>query len=276
MPQTPPVDDIVWAFAQMASAAGRAIMDVYETDFLTVKKSDGSPVTLADDAAEAIILPALEALLPRAQIVAEEQSSRIGAPKHAEALMVLVDPLDGTREFVARNGEFTVNIALVRDRAPIAGCVYAPAIGRMWLGGRGVGAWAGAVAPGAAIVRRDFGAIKVRQPRPEGWVAAASRSHGQKETEAFLAKLGTVERRFVGSSLKLCLVAEGEVDVYPRFGPVMEWDIAAGHAILAAAGGRLETPDGAPVRYGQADRGFEAGPFIAWGAGRLDGVREAP
>jgi 3'(2'), 5'-bisphosphate nucleotidase len=268
MPKNPSTEEIVWAFAQMASMAGRAIMDVYETDFLTTKKSDGSPVTLADESAEAIILPAVKALLPHAQIVAEEQSSREGAPKHADAVLVLIDPLDGTREFVARNGEFTVNIALVQDGAPVAGCVYAPAQARMWVGAQGLGAWAGTVAPGAPVTPAGLDAIRVRQPTKDGWVAVASRSHGHKETEAFLAKLGKVERRSVGSSLKLCLLAQGEVDVYPRFGPVMEWDIAAGHAILAAAGGRVETPKGEPVGYGRADRRFEAGPFIAWGGGR--------
>jgi 3'(2'), 5'-bisphosphate nucleotidase len=268
---------LAWAFAAIASQAGVAIMAVYETAFDGRRKADGSPVTDADEAAEAIIIPAVRALLPNAQIVAEEQCAASGAPRSAHSELVLIDPLDGTKEFLARNGEFTVNIALVRHGAPVLGCIYAPARARLWVGGQGLGAWAGQVSPGAGVQSAAFQPIAVRRAEADRWRVAASRSHAKAATDAFLSRMpGPVERREIGSSLKLCLLAEGEIDLYPRFGPVMEWDIAAGHAILEGAGGRLETPAGEPVLYGRADRGFEMAPFIAWGAARLDGGGEAP
>ena len=168
----------------------------------------------------------------------------------------LVDPLDGTKEFISRNGEFTVNIALVEGGQPVLGVVLAPALGKVWWGAMGHG----------ARMRDEAGERPIAaRPRPaEGVVAVASRSHSDAQTEAFLDAQGVAERISAGSSLKFCLVAEGRADLYPRFGRTMEWDTAAGHAVLAAAGGRVTTRDGAPFLYRKP--GFENPAFIAAGA----------
>jgi 3'(2'), 5'-bisphosphate nucleotidase len=253
------LDDLARAFAELASAAGAVIMDVYATDFAVRRKADASPVSEADEAAEALLVPGVEKLLPGVPILAEEAVSRDGLVEVGSEF-VLIDPLDGTREFISRNGEFTVNVALVRDGAPVAGCVYAPAINRMYVGG--TSAAAGTVAPGAADGAL---ALLTTRPYPEGLVAVASRSHRDEQTDAFLADLGVQETRSAGSSLKFCLVAEGVADVYPRFGPTMEWDTAAGDAVLRAAGGIVVNPDATAFHYGKAETGFRNGSFVAWG-----------
>lgn len=242
-------------FAAIAEAAGASIMAVYGTA-ASEAKADGSPVTEADIAAHRVILEGLARDCPALPVVSEEDAAH-RIPDPAERF-ILVDPLDGTREFISRNGEFTVNIALVEQGRPVAGVVLAPALGRAWLGAVGAGARMRA-GQGAA-----WQPITCRRPAAEGMVAVASRSHRDATTEAFLAGQPIAGLRSVGSSLKFCLVAEGEADVYPRFGTTMEWDTAAGQAVLEAAGGRVLTPEGAPFRYGKAE--WRNGPFIGWGA----------
>lgn len=235
--------------------AGEAVMQVYRSDFAVRGKADASPVTEADDRAEAVLVRAVEALGLGWPVVAEEAASagRLPAP---ETRFWLVDPLDGTKEFVARNGEFTVNLALVRDGEPVLGLLLAPALGRLYGGVAGQGAW---VEHGGA--RRP---IACRRPPAEGLTVLDSRSHrdGARADEALRGR--RVARRFdVGSSLKLGLLAEGEADLYLRLGPTMEWDLAAGDAVLRAAGGGIVTPDGALLGYGKP--GYRNGPFEARG-----------
>lgn len=251
-------DDLARAFAGLASAAGRVVMDVYATDFAVRRKGDWSPVSDADERAEALLVPAVEQLLPGVPVVAEEAVSAGHLPE-VDGDFVLIDPLDGTREFVQRRGDFTVNVALVRDGTPVVGVVYAPAKDRMFVGGRT--AAAGEVAPGAPV--GDLTPIRTRAYPTTGLVAVASRSHLDVETREFLDDVRPVDTRTAGSSLKFCLVAAAEADVYPRFGPTMEWDTAAGQAVLTAAGGTVVHPDGTPFRY--AKPGLRNGPFIAWG-----------
>ncbi len=257
-------DDLARRFADLCSAAGALVMAVYATDFEARAKADSSPVTEADERAEALILSGLAALLPGVTIVAEEAVSAGGLPVVPDEFL-LVDPLDGTREFLGRNGDFTVNIALVQGGTPVCGAVYAPARSRMFAGG--TTAWSCAVEPGAPV--GEGAPLATRGYPAEGLVAVASKSHLDPETAAFLDRLPLTDRRSAGSSLKLCLVAAGEADVYPRFGPTMEWDIAAGHAVLTAAGGQLLEPDGTPFRYGKVETGLKNGPFVAWGRAPL-------
>ena len=249
-------------FARLAVEAGWIALDLYERGCAVAAKPDASPVTEADLRAEAAILEGLARAAPDLPVVAEETVARDGPPR-CPARFALVDPLDGTREFVTRNGEFTVNIALIEDGAPTLGIVFAPTLGVLWGGLAGVGAFAETHARGAraASGRR---AIATRRA-PDRLVALASRSHGDPRTEAFLATLPLASRQSAGSSLKFCRIAEGVADVYPRFSPTMEWDTAAGHAVLAAAGGIVTTPEGAPFLYGKCEAGYRNGPFLAWG-----------
>ena len=245
-------------FAQIAETAGAAIMSVYG-EAEAVAKADGSPLTEADLLAHRAILDGLAQACPEIPVISEEDAEHCAAP--ATGHFILVDPLDGTREFVSRNGEFTVNIALIEDGCPVAGVVLAPALGRIWAGAVG----AGAHTRGAG--NAGWRPITARCRPADGLVAVASRSHRDASTDAFLAGLAVGGLRSMGSSLKFCLVAEAEADVYPRFGPTMEWDTAAGHAVLEAAGGRVLTPEGAPFRYGKP--GWRNGAFIGWGASPL-------
>lgn len=257
---------LIERLAALAVEAGRAILDVYEgPEILARAKDDRSPVTDADERAEAILISGLATLMPGVAVVAEEACSRDGAPTGAHDTFLLVDPLDGTREFLARNGEFTVNVGLIENGAPTLGCVYAPALGAMWIGASGLGASTARAKLRQEPAREAYRPIAVRRVG-DALCAVASRSHSDPETEEFLTRLGVRERRSAGSSLKFCLVAEGEADVYPRFGPTMEWDTAAGHAVLSAAGGAVLQPDGTAFGYGKAAAGFRNGPFVAWGA----------
>ncbi|MCE7026370.1 3'(2'),5'-bisphosphate nucleotidase CysQ [Jiella avicenniae] len=230
----------------IALKGGEEILAIYGTAFDTRTKADASPVTEADIRCEAALKPLLAKLAPDIVVVAEEAVSAGHVPQEADRLF-LVDPLDGTKEFVNRNGDFTVNIALVEDGVPIAGVVYAPALSKLWAGSVGEGAFTAEVADGTLGERRAIAARKA----PRRLVAVGSRSHGSAETEEWLKRYDV--ERFVsrGSSLKFCLVAEGEADVYPRLGRTMEWDTAAGDAVLRAAGGMVTTLDGAPLRYGK-------------------------
>lgn len=257
---------LLHALAALCAEAGRAILDVYDAEAFEVRaKDDRSPVTDADERAEAILHDGLGRLFPGVAVIAEEAVSRDGAPRTAPGTFLLVDPLDGTREFLKRNGEFTVNVGLIADGAPVLGCVHAPALGGFWIGVVGGGAQKATTAIRGTPGDGDFAPVSVRAARSDALCAVASRSHADPETEAFLARLQVAERRSAGSSLKFCLIAEGAADVYPRFGPTMEWDTAAGHAVLAAAGGRVTRPDGGAFGYGKAEAGFRNGGFVAWG-----------
>jgi len=248
-------------WARLVWRAGAEVMAVYARPITVHGKADDSPVTEADWRAEAVILEGLAAACPHEPVVAEEAMAAGRAPAGvpAEGPFWLVDPLDGTREFIGRNGEFTVNLARVVAGEPALGVVLAPAQGpggRLYAGARGLGAWV----LDAQGVRR----IACRRPPAEGLTVVASRSHGDPAAlKAFLAGRPVAREVAAGSSLKLCLLAAGEADLYPRFGRTMEWDIAAGHAVLAAAGGRVDTVAGAPLRYGKP--GFENPDFVACG-----------
>ena len=235
--------------------AGEVILDVYASDFEVRGKDDASPVTEADERAEAVILRELTALTPDIPVVAEESVAAGQVPEVGDRFW-LVDPLDGTKEFISRNGEFTVNIALIEHGEPVLGVVLAPALGRLFGGVVGAGAF---VEDGQS--RR---AIAVRTPPEQGVTVVASRSHGDPEAlKEFLGGMEVAEVRNAGSSLKLCLVAAGEADLYPRLGRTMEWDIAAGHAVLAAAGGSVHDTQGHPLHYGKPD--FANPHFVARG-----------
>jgi len=238
---------------QIARNAGQVILAVYGTDFSARGKADSSPVTEADEKAEAVITAALAALTPGIPIVAEEAVSAGKIPEVGDRFW-LVDPLDGTKEFINRNGEFTVNIALIEHGKPTLGVVLAPALGRLFAGHVDGGAYVE-----DAQGRRP---ICCRTVPAEGLTVVASRSHGDAAAlDEFLAGRKVAALANAGSSLKLCLVAAGEADLYPRLGRTMEWDIAAGHAVLSAAGGRVETLAGAELGYGKP--GFDNPHFVA-------------
>jgi 3'(2'),5'-bisphosphate nucleotidase len=243
------------SLVETALAAGRVVMDVYGGDFAVATKGDASPVTEADERAEAVILADLARLLPGVPVVAEEEAAAGRLPAALGDRFVLVDPLDGTKEFVSRNGEFTVNIAVVEAGRPIAGVVVAPALGEIFVGAIDGGARAGRVEADGRIVWRD---VAVRPQPAEGSVVLASRSHAGPETEALLARLPVARRVSAGSSLKFCRVAAGEADLYPRLGRTMEWDTAAGDAVLRAAGGAVVGLDGRPLAYGKRNQTSDA------------------
>lgn len=236
-------------FERLALDAGRAIMEVYDNGFEAALKTDESPVTPADNAAEAVILAGLREALPDIPVVAEEEAAAGRLPQ-LDGDFILVDPLDGTKEFIARRGDFTVNIALVRDGIPTVGVVYAPAKGQLYSGMPG-GATVAAVDAGYTVTAREPMEVA---PVGETMRVVASLSHRTPETDDFIAKYEGAKTVNIGSSLKFCLLASGEADIYPRFGPTMEWDTAAGDAVLRAAGGHVRCLDGEPLRYGKRNR----------------------
>ncbi len=268
----PSRDGIAEFFARVALAAGPVVMAEYQTNCAVRAKRDASPVTIADEKAEELILALLRAQASAIPIVAEESAAR-GARTAVGRSFILVDPLDGTREFIAGNGEFTINVALVRDGAVVAGAVYAPALARLWFGGER--AFVCDAPVGAPLAEKSAWRPIASRPAPaRELVALASRSHCDAATEAFLSNLPIVERRSAGSSLKFCALAEGVADVYPRFAPTMEWDTAAGEAVLRAAGGAVLAVEGGPLRYGKKESDFRNGGFVAWGdPGRAEDVR---
>jgi 3'(2'), 5'-bisphosphate nucleotidase len=251
-------------FERLALAAGEKIMRAFHEGCAVESKADASPVTEADRQSEAVILAGLRAAFPAIRCVAEEECAAGIVPADLGGAFFLVDPLDGTKEFVKRRTDFTVNIALVRNGAPVVGIVYAPCTGRLFTGRPGK-AEAAQVVDGHIAERR---AVRVREGASPLTVVA-SRSHNTPETESYIAGLGESEIVSVGSSLKFCLVAAGEADVYPRFGRTMEWDTAAGDAVLRAAGGRTCGLDGQALRYGKRnqldDSDFANPHFIASG-----------
>jgi 3'(2'), 5'-bisphosphate nucleotidase len=254
---------IAEVFAELAVAAGAAVMRFYRTDSHAQIKTDKSPVCDADLAGEEIILAGLAARLPDLPVVSEE-SAATNAEATPDDAFILVDPVDGTREFLAGKGEFTVNIGLVVKGEPKAGVVFAPALEQLWMAGRQATSFP--IAPGAKLPPPDRRRrIHVRHPSAEGLIALTSWSHTDPRTSVFLAKLPVKERRMIGSSLKFCALADGSADIYPRFGATMEWDTAAGDAILRAAGGIVLGRDGRPLCYGKTASKFMNGSFVAWG-----------
>lgn len=254
-------------FERLALAAGRKILEIYAGSCEQREKADGSPVGEADEGAEAIVLAGLAADLSEIPAISEEAASRGHVPE-AGSVFILVDPLDGTREFFARNGEFTVNIALIAGHAPRAGVVYAPVRGLLW---SGVAAASGERLARACQIRDGAGTpvaeqasdIHARTAGADGWTAVCSRSHIDSRTEDFLTRLQVRERVRAGSSAKFCMLAEGKADIYPRFSPTMEWDTAAGDAVLRAAGGCVLGADGQPLAYGK--EGYRNAGFLALG-----------
>jgi 3'(2'), 5'-bisphosphate nucleotidase len=245
------------ACTQLARDAAREIMRIYAGDLGVRDKADKSPVTDADHAAEAIIVAGLRGLTPGAPVVAEEEMAAGHLPKLDGRPFWLVDPLDGTKEFIKRNGEFTVNIALVDQGRPVLGIVLAPATDTLWRGTDGLGA--DKSDKGGAFAR-----IATRTPPAGGLTACASRSHAiYSDLDVWFRNnnLTVADRVQAGSSLKFCLIAEGKADIYPRFGPTNEWDTAAGQGVLEAAGGEVVTTDGRPLSYGKP--GFGNPHFIA-------------
>lgn len=246
--------EILEAMVAAALAAGEAVSDVYRTDFTATRKADGSPVTDADKRSEAIIV---EALAPLGLPIVAEESVQAGNVPALGARFFLVDPLDGTKEFVQRNGEFTVNIALVEAGIPVAGVVLAPELGTLYAGDA-AGAW-----------MQDKDGIPAGERRPIQVAASgpvnvvASRSHGHAALKTLVEELGIAEDVSVGSSLKFGLLATGRARLYPRFGPTCEWDTAAGQAVLEAAGGTVIDIDGTPLRYGRPERSFLNPMFVA-------------
>lgn len=267
--------DLLAALKLIAERAGKEILAHYvaaaDGEGPEVReKADATPVTEADEAAEAFILEALAKLTPDIPVVSEEAAAAGHTPDVSGGRFWLVDPLDGTREFLSRNGEFTVNIALVEDGRPVAGVVHAPALAMTWTGALpGAGTGTGGKADGPAVATfsetdKETMAIRVRPLPADGATVIASRRHGSAGLlEEFLRDYAVKDRVSAGSSLKFCLVASGRADLYPRFGRTMEWDTAAGHAVLLAAGGTVETVDGKPLTYGKP--GFENPFFIARG-----------
>jgi 3'(2'), 5'-bisphosphate nucleotidase len=230
----------------------------------TRRKADESPVTLADEAAQAVILDGLARIAPDIPVVSEEAPCDWQGKAPPEFL--LVDPLDGTAEFIAGRLEYTVNIALVRDGTPCAGVIAAPALGLIWRGATDYGAERLRFSPGD-VPRRGSRATAIHtRPWPDGErVAAVSRSHFDAASAAFLERLAPVKEVAFGSALKFSRLAEGAIDIYPRLAPTCEWDVAAGHAVVVAAGGTVMAPGGGPLRYGRADAGFRVAGFTAWG-----------
>ena len=252
-------DALAIGLGTLVAEAGKVIMGLQAAEIAARRKPDGSPVCQADIRAEEIILARLNALMPGVTVIAEESFAPGGGG--VPDCFVLVDPLDGTREFLAGHKDFTVNIALIEAGDPVAGAICAPALDQVYV--------AGATASQAELTAGgSLGPMKpiATSPVPgAGLRALASRSHLNPETEQWLARAPVADLQRAGSSLKFCLIARGDADVYPRLATTMEWDTAAGHAILNAAGGCVLGLDGSPLRYGKKDAGFKNAGFVAWG-----------
>ncbi|MCR8724418.1 3'(2'),5'-bisphosphate nucleotidase CysQ [Frigidibacter sp. ROC022] len=256
---------MIEVFRRLAIQAGQAILDIYGTeDFAVRTKADESPVTAADEAADALISAGLREAFPDLKLVTEEQVESHGVTGDT---FLIVDPLDGTKEFVQRRGDFTVNIAYVKDGVPVVGVVYAPARGRLFYTAPGGGAVeeTGGFDPAVPGPTRSIG---VSTPDNTALMVVASKSHRDAETDAYISRYAVRDMTSAGSSLKFCLVATGEADLYPRLGRTMEWDTAAGQAVLMAAGGEVvRFDDHKPLLYGKP--GFENPFFIAYAPGVL-------
>jgi len=251
------MNDVGPELAEICEAAAQLILPLWRSGLAVTHKADASPVTEADQRAEAQILAALKSRFPDIPIISEEDASEFGTPDAIGPRFFLVDPLDGTKAFVRGDPHFTVNIGLIDQGRPVAGAVCCPPTGETWF------------TAGAGAMKRTSGGaagpVHVR-PWPTG-EALVLISHTMKEEtiQALAAQYGFDRREAMDSSIKLCRIAEGAADIYPRHGPTMEWDIAAGQAVLEAAGGRVTTPEGEPFAYGKAQDGFRNGWFVARG-----------
>jgi 3'(2'), 5'-bisphosphate nucleotidase len=255
---------LVEELTSIVSRAAAAILTVRQGSLAARAKADNSPVTAADEASESVILDGLARLMPGVAVVSEEAAGRAPADVPG-AHFVLVDPLDGTRELVAGRDEFTVNVAIVVGGQPAIGLVAAPAEGTIWRGIDGLGADRLMLAPGAAAsTARERTQIHTRKAS-SALTALTSRSHLDADTAALIARLAPAEQIASGSSIKFCQLAEGHADIYPRLSQTCEWDVAAGHAVLSAAGGSVTTPEGTPLIYGNSARNFRVPGFIACG-----------
>ncbi|MCE9923205.1 3'(2'),5'-bisphosphate nucleotidase CysQ [Aeromonas media] len=230
----------------IARAAGDAILAIYRQPFAVEYKQDESPLTAADQGAHEVIVQALVRLIPDIPVLSEESDAETMQARLGWSRYWLVDPLDGTKEFVSRNGEFTVNIALIDHGRPVWGLVYAPVLDRLWYGGKGIGAWRVADGKHEAIQTRPHG-------DGEAWRVVGSRNHLSQETLDYLAPFGEIELVSMGSSLKFCIIAEGGAELYPRLAPTCEWDTAAAQAVLEGAGGSVTQLDGSALAYNKPD-----------------------
>lgn len=252
---------------KVAIDAGVVIMDVYNasTGIETDTKKDDSPVTIADQKAEDMILAVLKEAAPGVDVLAEEAVAAGIIPDVGEQFF-LVDPLDGTKEFIKKGTDFTVNIALIQHGRPIMGVVYAPARNHIWVAEDTSTAWEAEVAPGGDLPAPEARKpLKIRALPEAGVTAVASKSHRTPETDEFLGKFNVAELVSMGSSLKFCMIAAGDADLYPRLGRTMEWDTGAAHAVISAAGGRVLTLDGNDLTYGKKERGYDNPHFVVYG-----------
>jgi 3'(2'), 5'-bisphosphate nucleotidase len=247
----------------LVAKAGTAILSVNRNRMMIGGKIDGSPVTEADLASDRIIAEGLARLCPDIPVLSEERV-HLATPPYAGSFFV-IDPLDGTKEFIAGRDEFTINLAIVTDGVPLFGIVGAPALGSIWRGLVGHGAQRLTVAPDASVGTAE--PIRTRRFPSHGspWIAAVSRSHGDSRSDAFIDNRPGAVRKPLGSAVKFCRIAEGGADIYPRLAPTGEWDVAAGHALVAAAGGKVTDERGAALRFGESREGFLVPEFIAWG-----------
>ncbi|BCJ89968.1 3'(2'),5'-bisphosphate nucleotidase CysQ [Terrihabitans soli] len=255
--------ELVPLLARLAAEAGRLILSFSEGGLEVRSKKDESPVTNADVRAEEMLLEGLARILPGVPVLAEEQASDGKVPDTSGTFLV-IDPLDGTKEYLSGRAEYTVNIGLIEGGRPCLGILAVPALGRSYRGLVGAGAARALHAPGLVPAEDAFAPIETR-PLASPPLALTSRGHNDAQTEKFLDLLGAKERQRLGSAYKFALVAEGSADVYARFAGTMEWDTAAGEALLTAAGGGVRDPDGRLLRYAKTDTRFLNGPFIAWG-----------
>ncbi|MFA5901228.1 MAG: 3'(2'),5'-bisphosphate nucleotidase CysQ [Hyphomicrobium sp.] len=257
---------LVEALLPSVLAAGRIEMRHFATDVEVETKADTTPVTIADQEAEVVLTQALHLAAPGVPVIAEEAVSA-GCVPAVEDAFFLVDPLDGTRAFIKGSPEFTINVGLVVGGRPIFGIIYAPALDQLYVTVGAGEAVEATLSPHDEVTSLSQLALKplaTRQPDPKALVAFASRSHAAQSTDEFLSHLAIAEKRKASSSLKFCLIARGEADLYARLGQTSEWDTAAGQAILAAAGGCVTTLDGAPLSYGKREGGYANPQFVAW------------
>jgi 3'(2'), 5'-bisphosphate nucleotidase len=252
---------LIEPLTEIVIRAGAAVLAVNRSAMRVDGKTDGSPVTEADLAADRVIAEGLARVAPGIPSLSEERAAQ--APLHYKESFFLIDPLDGTKEFVAGRDEFTVNLALVTDGTPLLGIVSAPALGLIWRGIVGRGAERLTLGLGKPLIEP----VRTRTcpPRGQPWAVAVSRLHGDTRTEAFIAARPGGVRRELGSAVKFGRVAEGAVDIYPRLSPTSEWDVAAGHAVVTAAGGRVTDSSGAALVFGSGRSDFIVPEFIAWG-----------
>jgi 3'(2'), 5'-bisphosphate nucleotidase len=251
------------ALTALVAKAGAAILSVNRGRMTIEGKVDGSPVTAADLASDRIIAEGLARLCPEVPVLSEERV-HLATPPYAGSLFV-IDPLDGTKEFIAGRDEFTINLAIVTNGVPLFGIIGAPALGLIWRGLVGHGAQRLAVTVDGKVGAAEPIATRPFPDRGCQWIAAVSRSHGDPRSDDFIDSRPGAVRKPLGSAVKFCRIAEGEADIYPRLAPTGEWDVAAGHALVAAAGGKVTDGRGVPLRFGESRDGFLVPEFIAWG-----------